>query len=111
MTTTLLLLSLTLAGLCISIFALFAAHHSSGRYQSKRLSELSDTLREQQGTLDTLAEQLKAMRQRENMRAYRNRRAHTDDDETPAEPKTRDQRDWVRQMNETLALSRLGVRK
>lgn len=109
---TLALWSLTLAALCASIFAVYVALRSSDRYLSRRLSALSESLREQSATLDTLGEQLKALRQRENMRAYRNRRAGkseepSDEDESPAA----DQRDWVHRMNEKLALSRLGVRK
>jgi biopolymer transport protein ExbB/TolQ len=108
---TLLLWSLTLAALCTSIFALFVAYRSSAQYQSKRLFDLSNSLREQSATLDTLAEQLKAMRQRENMRAYRNRRSGKSEELDEPDDRAGDQRDWVRKMNEQLALSRLGVRK
>ena len=97
-----------MAALCASIFALFVAHRSSGQYLSRRLSALSDTLKEQSATLDTLAEQLKAMRQRENMRAYRHRRNGKSDE---ADEPPQDSREWVHRTNEQLALSRLGVRK
>jgi len=108
MTPTLILWLLTLAALCISTFALFAALHTSDRSLYKRLSALSGSLDEHSATLDLLGEQLKALRQRENMRAYRARR--NGKSEEPDEP-PQDSRDWVHRTNEQLALSRLGVRK
>jgi len=98
---------LTSAGLFISIFALFVALHSSDRSLSKRLSAHSTQLQEQQATLDELSAQLKALRQRENMRAYRRRRGGESNEDEQLE--LSDGRSWVQNMNEKLARARLGV--
>lgn len=104
---TVLLWSLTLAALFASIFALSVALRSSDRSLYSRLSALSMQCKEQSATLDELSAQLKAMRQRENMRAYRDRR-----NGKSAEPDAGDDpRAWVNETNKQLALSRLGVRK
>lgn len=103
---------LTLAALFASIFALVVAFRTSDPSLSRRLSGLSTSLKEAEATLDELSAQLKAMRQRENMRAYRDRkRAGAEDEEPAAEPARRGQsnRDWVQEMNERLARARLGV--
>jgi uncharacterized coiled-coil protein SlyX len=108
-TPTLALWFLTLAALFASIFALSVALRSSDRSLFSRLSALSMQCKEQSATLDELSAQLKAMRQRENMRAYRDRRAGKS---AEAEPDTEgDPRTWVRETNKQLALARLGVRK
>lgn len=106
---TLLLWFLTSGALLTSIFALFVALRTSGPFLSRQLSALSMTLREQQTNLDELTLQLKAMRQRENMRAYR-RRKGGESSETDDEP-AGNGREWVQSMNERLARARLGVPK
>lgn len=111
-TTTLLLLSLTSVALFTSIFALSAVLRSSDRSLSRQLSGLSTRLREVETTLDELSAQLKALRQRENMRAYRSRKAGKSDDPEPElDLDDTSGRAWVQQMNERLARARLGVPK
>lgn len=108
----LLLWSLTLAALCASIFALSAVLRSSDRSLSRQLSALSTRLREQEATLEELSGQLKSMRAREHMRAYRARK-----DGKSLEGDAGEQLDlgagraWVQDMNERLARARLGVPK
>ena len=99
---------LTAAALFASMSALFVALHTSDRSLSKRLSALSTAFKEAEATLEELSAQLKAMRQRENMRAYRRRKGgeSSEIDELPA-----DGRSWVQEMNERLARARLGVPK
>lgn len=108
----LLLWSLTLAALCASIFALSAVLRSSDRSLSRQLSALSTRLREQEATLEELSGQLRSMRAREHMRAYRARkRGESPEDEPQSELELGGGRAWVQAMNEKLARARLGVSK
>ena len=107
---TLVLWSLTLAALCASIFALLVAVRSSDRSLSRQLSALSTRSRELEATLDELSAQLKAQRQRENMRAYRLRKGsktETADDLDEETTSTQSADEWRRRMNRQLALKGL----
>lgn len=109
---TLLLWSLTLVALCASIFALSAVLRSSDRSLSRQLSALSTRLKEQEATMEELSGQLRSMRAREHMRAYRARKAGKSDEPEPQdELELGEGRAWVQQMNEKLARARLGVPK
>lgn len=117
-TITLVTLLLSSVGLFVSIFALSVALHSSDRSLSKRLSGLSTSFKEAEATLDELSSQLKALRQRENMRAYRARKTGksaalddwVDPDDLATSESSGDGRRWVQRMNEQLARARLGVK-
>ncbi len=86
MVPTLLLWSLTAVALCLSIFALAVAFRTSDPSQSRRLSALSTSLKEAEASLDELSAQLRAMRQREAMRAYRLRKRGGSQDDDEPEP-------------------------
>lgn len=96
---TLLLWSLTLAGLCTSIFALSVALRSSARSLSKRLSELSERTSTQDESIEKLSHELRNLRSRLNMQNHRARKRENGVDEEA--PKGRD---WVRKANLALAL-------
>ena len=108
---TLLLWLLTSVALFASIFALSAVLRTSDRSLSRQLSALSTRSRELEATLDELSAQLKAQRQRENMRAYRARRNGKSEEPDQDLVDQADSRAWVNKMNEELARARLGVRK
>lgn len=100
---TLVSLSLTLVALFTSIFALSAVRRSSGPSLLKRLSEHSTQLEE-------LTLQLRNLRSRLNMAAYRERRRESsqtsttenDDGDLP-DPKNSPEA-WKRAMNRRLAM-------
>lgn len=108
---TLALWFLTLAALAASTCALFVALRTSDRSLLKQLSALLTRSREMEATLDELSAQLKAQRQRENMRAYRARKNGKSEEAEPDLVDQADGRAWVREMNERLARARLGVSK
>jgi len=106
---------LTLAALSISISALFVAYRTSGRYLSRQLSALSELSKELHENQENLTQQLRNIRSRLNMQAYRKRKLATDgdapasDEELPlAGPRPGSDRDagleWKRKMNLQLAL-------
>jgi len=105
---TLALWFLTLAALSASIFALFAVLRSSAHAQSKQLYEHSMQL-------EQLTLQLRNLRSRLNMAAYRERKASeagstssiTENDDAP--DAQRDPDAWKRAMNRTLALK--GIKR
>lgn len=104
---TLILWSLTLAALSISIFALSVAYRSSARSLLKQHSALSMLQREQTEQLENLTLQLRNLRSRMNMQAYRARKRgkseERDDEDDPGSERD-SQLEWKRKMNLQLAL-------
>jgi hypothetical protein len=76
-------LSASVMGLLFSIGALFATARLSLRYQSTSAAKLSGRLTDLEGTIAELASQLKNMRARLSMQAYRHRKL-TESEEPPA---------------------------
>lgn len=106
MTIPMLILSfLTLAAVCVSIFALAVVRRSSGQRQLSLLSEHSTQLEE-------LSLQLRNLRARLNMQAYRARKrgesteSTNNEDSAELAPVSKSAEDWKRRMNLQLALNR-----
>lgn len=98
----LVLWSLTLAGLCTSIFALSVALRSSARSLSKRLYELSERASTTDESIEKLSHELRNLRSRLNMQNHRARKR--ENGETPVDDAAPRGRDWVRKANLALAL-------
>jgi len=96
-------LLLTLAALFASTFALFAARRSLALSRSRLPSELLTRLAEAEANLETLSSQLRNVRSRLNMQAYRARKA-----EEP-EPEADNGAEWRRRMNAELAAGRISA--
>lgn len=94
-------LSLTLAALCISIFALIVVRRSSAQSLSSQLSEHSILL-------EQLAHQLRNIRARLNMQAYRARKRgespESEENGVEVAPAAAGSTEWKRKMNLQLAL-------
>lgn len=114
-THTLILWFLTLVALSTSISALFVAFRTSGRYLSRQLSALSELSKELHENQENLTQQLRNIRSRLNMQAYRKRKLATDGDEPASDEELplagprpsgdrESQLEWKRKMNLQLAL-------
>ena len=103
MNLTLIPLSLSILALAVSTCALFVALRTSARSLSKRLYELSASLNEQAEMSERLTTQLRNLRSRLNMQAYRARKVTGD--QTDGEPSGEESPDsWKKRMNRQLAL-------
>lgn len=107
MTLTLVSLSLTLAALFLSIFALIAVRRSSALRLSRQLSELSTALEDQMLSIRSLKVRVSALTKPKNARGQFARSedgSQETDVELDGDAKTRDAEAWKKQMNARLAL-------
>lgn len=90
MLTTLALFILSLVALSVSMFAAYVSRRTSARSLSKRLDELLSRCSEVETSLEVVSGQLKNLRARLNMQAYRKRRdqEESEDSSTPSETGT-----------------------
>lgn len=110
MTHTLILWSLTGLALLLSIFALAVAWSTSDRSLAKRLRELSIRCSDLEAQFENMTAELRKLRARANMQAFRGRKAgESSQTVDPEQDRESDGREWVRSMNERLMQAKLGL--